>query len=106
MNTMVNRRDAVREKIGNAIALLVLILIGLLALMGPSGLLAWGDQAAQLEEHQARIAMLEEERAVLANRLKLLDADNVDPDLASELVRRDLNVAHKDEFVVELEPLP
>ncbi|AKQ42237.1 hypothetical protein CP97_09715 [Aurantiacibacter atlanticus] len=105
MNTSINRRDIVRERIGNAIALLVLILIGLLALMGPSGLLAWSDQAAQLEDHKQRIATLEEERAVLANRLELLDADHVDPDLASELVRRDLNVAHQDEYVVELEPL-
>jgi cell division protein FtsB len=106
MNTLVNQRNAVREKIGNAVALFVLVLIALLALIGPSGVLAWSDHAGQLEEYESRIGQLEEERAVLQNRVDLLDPDNVDPDLASELVRRDLNVAHEDEFVVELESLP
>jgi cell division protein FtsB len=105
MNSMMNRREAVREKLVNALALLVLILIALLSFMGPTGLLAWSDHNAKLEEYHARIATLEEERAVLANRVDLLDADRVDPDLASELVRRDLNVAHRDEYVLDLEPL-
>lgn len=103
MNKPQNKREAVREKVGNAMALLVLILIGMLALMGPSGLLAWGDNASKLEAHEERIAQLQEERAVLENRVDLLDPDNVDPDYASELVRRDLNVAHQDDHVVELE---
>ncbi len=102
MNGSINKRDVVREKVVNAAALLVLILIGLLALIGPSGLLAWSDQSSQLQEHNARISELEEERAVLENRVDLLDPNNVDEDLADELVRRDLGVAHKDDIVVEL----
>ncbi|QZH74700.1 MAG: septum formation initiator family protein [Erythrobacter sp.] len=105
MNIRVTRREAVREKLVNGLALLVLVLIALLALMGPSGLLAWTDHAAKLEQYHARIATLEEERAVLANRVDLLHPDHVDPDLASELARRDLNVAHKDEFIYDLEPV-
>jgi cell division protein FtsB len=105
MNIRVNRREEVREKLVNALALLVLVLIALLALMGPSGLLAWTDHAAKLDEYQARIATLEEERAVLANRVGLLHPDHVDPDLSSELARRDLNVAHQDEYIVDLEPI-
>jgi len=96
----------VRERVGNAMALLLLIFIGIMAFMGPSGLLAWGDNAATLDAHKDRIAALEEERAVLANRVELLDPENADPDLASELARRDLNVVHQDEYVVELEPQP
>ncbi|MDE1466660.1 FtsB family cell division protein [Aurantiacibacter sp. D1-12] len=103
MNRPINKKDAVREKVVNAAALLVLILIGLLALIGPSGLLAWSDQSSQLEAHKERIAELEEERAVLENRVDLLDPDNVDEDLADELVRRDLGVAHPDDLVVELD---
>ena len=106
MNALRNKREVVRERIGNAAALLLLILIGMLAFMGPSGLLAWSDNAAKLDAHQERIAALEEERAVLANRVDLLDPENADPDLASELARRDLNVVHQDEYVVELEPQP
>ena len=104
MNTIRSRRDVVRERVGNAIALLVLILIGIMALIGPSGLLAWSDHAAELEAHEQRIALLHEERNVLRNRVELLDPDHVDSDLADELVRRDLNVAHEDEYVFDLEP--
>ena len=102
MNAPVNKKTVVREKVVNAAALLVLILIGLLALIGPSGLLAWSDQSTQLDEHRERIAELEEEREVLKNRVELLDPNNVDEDLADELVRRDLGVAHQDDVVVEL----
>ncbi len=106
MNDLRNKREVVRERVGNALALLLLILIGMLAFMGPSGLLAWGDNAAKLDAHEERIAALEEERAVLANRVDLLDPENVDPDLSSELVRRDLGVAHQDEVVVDLGDQP
>ena len=102
MSAPVNKKTVVREKVVNAAALLVLILIGLLALIGPSGLLAWSDQSTQLDEHRERIAELEEEREVLKNRVELLDPNNVDEDLADELVRRDLGVAHQDDVVVEL----
>ena len=106
MNGKRNRRDAVREKLGNAAALGALVVIGLLALVGPSGVLAWSDHAGQMEEYQQRIATLEERRGVLENRIDLLDPDHVDADYADELVRGGLNVAHKDEYIIELEPLP
>lgn len=95
-----------REKIGNAMALVVLVLIGMMALMGPSGVLAWSDDEARLDEYRERIARLEEERAVLENRVELLDPNHVDADLASELVRRDLNVVHPDEYVFDLGQQP
>lgn len=99
------RKDIVRERIVNAGALLVLMLIGGLALIGPSGVLAWGENASRLDEHKDRIADLQERRDELENRVALLDPNNVDPDFASELVRGNLNVAHPDEYVVELEPI-
>ncbi len=99
------RKDVVRERVINAAALLVLMLIGGLALIGPSGLLSWGEQASRLDDHEARIAQLQERRDELENRVALLDPNNVDPDFASELVRGNLNVVHPDEYVVELEPI-
>ncbi|WP_233548184.1 FtsB family cell division protein [Aurantiacibacter zhengii] len=105
MNALVHRKQIVRERMVNAIALLVLMLIGGLALIGPSGVLAWGENAARLGEHKQRIALLEERKAELANRVALLDPNNVDPDYAAELVRGNLNVIHPDEYVVELEPI-
>ena len=44
----------------------------------------------------------EEERARIANRVARLDPRHVDPDLADELIRKELNVGHPDEVVVPL----
>lgn len=93
-----------REKLAQWGALGVLLLLGGLALAGPSGLLAWGENVALLEQRQSQIAHLAAERDELKNRVALLDPDHVDPDLAGELVRKNLNVVHPDEVVLELKP--
>ena len=93
----------VGERLASAAALVVLLLIGALALFGPAGVVAWGEDAAKLEAHGKRIASLREEKAALENRVRLLDPNNVDPDLGSELVRSNLGVMHPDEYVIELE---
>lgn len=77
--------------------------LGAMALIGPFGLLAWSEQSGLLEHREQQIAALEQQRAELENRVEQLDPDHVDPDLASELVRRNLNVAHPDEYVIDLE---
>ncbi len=98
-------RDPKDRKV-HFLALACLLVLGGLALAGPYGLLAWNEQASLLDKREIRIAELQEERATLQNRVDLLDPDNVDPDLSSELIRRDLNVAHPDEYVIELETQP
>ncbi len=103
MNASTHQYRPVRDKVVNAIALGVLLLVAALALFGPSGILAWGEDSARLVQHRAQIAALQQREAELENRRELLDPANVDPDLASELVRRDLNVAHPDEYVIELD---
>lgn len=105
MNAIAPRRDIIRERVVNAAALLVLMLIGGMALIGPSGILAWGEQNSRLHDHEERIAMLQDRRDELQNRVDLLDPNNVDPDFASELVRGNLNVAHPDEYIYDLEPI-
>lgn len=92
-----------RDKLIQFLALAWLLVLGALALAGPYGFLSWGEHEALLDDRQERIALLAEEKAVLENRVRLLDPDNVNPDLATELVRRNLNVAHPDEYVIELE---
>ena len=101
-----NATSTKREKIIQVIALGWLLKLGTLALAGPYGMLAWGEKSALLEGRQADIAALQAERAVLENRVTLLDPDNVDPDFASELVRHNLNVAHRDEYVIDLNAQP
>lgn len=74
--------------------------MGGLALAGPSGLVAWSDNNRLLAERQNEVQQLTAERAMLQNRVALLDPRHVDPDLAGELLRKNLNVVHPDEMVM------
>ena len=79
----------------------LLFLLGF-ALAGLSGVLAWSDYNRELAEKQAQVQKLKAERDVLKNRVALLNPDNVDSDMASELLRKDMNVVHPDEVVILL----
>jgi cell division protein FtsB len=103
MNAVMTKRDVVRDKLTRFGALGVLLVLAGLALAGPYGLLSWGENLALLKQRQERIATLQADRDELRNLVDRLDPDHVDPDLATELVRRNLNVAHEDEYVLELE---
>ncbi|NCP13191.1 MAG: septum formation initiator [Sphingomonadales bacterium] len=84
-------------------ALGFLLLLTGLAVAGPTGLLAWSENAAALEARESEIAMLTARRDALRNRVMLLDPEAADPDLASELVRDQLGVMREDEVVITLE---
>ena len=102
MNRSPRKPPADKEKLTQLAALGCLLLIGGLALAGPYGVLAWGENLALLDKRENQIAALEKETARLDNLVALLDPDHVDPDLSTELLRRDLNVAHPDEYIIEL----
>jgi cell division protein FtsB len=91
-----------KDKLKQAFALCYLLFLGGMALAGPWGMLAWGESLSLLHKHEARIAGLEKERADLKNRVALLDPRHVDPDIAGELIRSDLNVVHPDEYIYEI----
>ncbi len=84
------------------LALVALLLIAAYALLGPTGIIAWTDYRQALDERTKELAVLEKQRDSLRNRQRLLDRDNVDPDLAGELMRRELNVVAPDEVVIPL----
>jgi cell division protein FtsB len=97
-------RKAPREsRLKRVVALCVLLLIAGFAVAGPTGLLAWSENASALEARKAEIAQLTEKRDGLRNRVMLLDPDAADPDLASELVRDQLGVMREDEVVMMLD---
>jgi cell division protein FtsB len=89
-----------REGMTQALALAALLILGAIGLAGPSGLLAWSENARLLTQRQAEVARLAAERDRLRNRVELLDPRHADPDLVGELLRNNLNVAHPDEIVV------
>ncbi len=84
-------------------ALGALLLLTGVAVAGPTGLLAWSENAAALELRESEIAKLTAKRDALRNRVMLLDPEAADPDLASELVRDQLGVMREDEVVITLE---
>jgi cell division protein FtsB len=73
------------------------------AVVGENGVLAWGDYRRAKAERGVRLAQLEAERARLAHRSLLLDPRNADPDLAEELVRRELGLVRPDEVIIPLD---
>jgi cell division protein FtsB len=96
-------RSPAREKLKQGAALGLLLVLTGFAVAGPAGLLSWKENADALEQREAQIAILSEQRDALKNRVELLDPKAADPDLISELVREDLGVIHPDEVVVTLE---
>ncbi|MCV0383446.1 MAG: septum formation initiator family protein [Erythrobacter sp.] len=84
-------------------ALLGLLVMGGLAVAGPSGLLAWSENLSLRDQRQAQLSVLLEERDALKNRVALLNPDHADPDMVGELLRSQMNVVHPDEVVVQLE---
>jgi cell division protein FtsB len=89
-----------RETLTQSLSLVALLVLGGVAIAGPSGLLAWGENSRVLAQRKSELAQLDARRAELRNRVDLLDPRHADPDLVGELLRRDLNVAHPDEIVI------
>ena len=89
-----------RENLTQAMALVVLLVVGGLTLAGPNGVLAWSENGQLLAQRQTELAQLSIRRNELRNRVDLLDPRRADPDLVGELLRSNLNVAHPDEIVI------
>jgi cell division protein FtsB len=89
-----------------ALPALALAVIGTFAghaVAGPNGLLALGGYHRDLAERKVELAKLETERNQLKHRSALLDPRKADPDMADELVRRDLGLVRPDEVIITLE---
>ena len=80
--------------------LVALLVLAGMAIAGPAGLLAWGENARLLKQRKIELAQLAARRDELKNRVDLLDPRHADPDLVGELLRKNLNVAHPDEIVL------
>jgi cell division protein FtsB len=92
----------IRRAFWPALALLVVGNFAGYAVAGPNGLLAWGGYHRDVEERKAELAKLKAERDQLRHRSALLDPRKADPDIADELVRRDLGLVRPDEVIVPL----
>ncbi len=90
------------ERVSQGLALICLLVMGGWALFGPSGLMAWSENNRMLGERQTELKQLSVQRDELKNRVALLDPNHVDPDMAGQLLRAQLNVVHPDDMVMLL----
>ena len=73
------------------------------AVLGPNGIVAAKEVKRELEQKNLEFAALEKKRAVIKNRVDLLDPKRgADPDMVEELARKQLNVVRPDEVIVPL----
>ena len=96
-------KGLIRRAAMPALALIVVGNFAGYAVAGPNGLLAWGGYHRALNERQAELAQIETQREQLRHRSSLLDPRKADPDMADELVRKDLGLVRPDEVIIPLE---
>lgn len=92
-----------RDQVRQGLALAVLLILAALAIAGPTGLLAWNEEAGLLQQRKTQIAKLTDRRNELRNLVDGLDPEAADPDLVGELLRKNMNVVHPDEVVITVE---
>lgn len=97
-------RKSLHGAIGPSLAALAVLAMLAYGVFGPTGLYAWGEYSQSVEKRQALLAELKTRRSELQNRVDLLQQDRVDPDMADELIRKDLGVAHQDDVIIPLDP--
>ena len=91
-----------REARRQGLMLCLLLALSGWVVMGPSGLVAWGENHQLLIQKQQQLAQLSAQRDEVKNRVNLLNPAHADPDLSGELLRSNLNVIHPDEMVLQI----
>jgi cell division protein FtsB len=97
-----NTFDMIRRAALPALALLIIANFVGYAIVGANGILSWGDYRRLKSEKVVELAQLDAEKARLAHRADLLDPRRADPDLADEMVRRELGVVRPDEVIIPI----
>jgi cell division protein FtsB len=97
-----NSLDAIRRAALPALAILIIANFLGYAVVGANGIFSWGDYRRLKAERQVELAQLQAERARLAHRADLLDPARADPDLADEMIRRELGLVRPDEVIIPL----
>jgi cell division protein FtsB len=92
----------VKGAMGPALAGFAVCAMAGYAVFGPTGLYAWGDYSQSVERKGKQLAALKVREAELKNQVSLLNPNHADPDLSDELVRKELGVAHPDDYIVPL----
>ena len=97
-----NSLEIIKRAALPALALLIIANFLGYAIVGANGILSWGDYRRQKAGRLVELADLRKEQVRLVHRAALLDPHNADPDLADEMVRKELGLVRPDEVVVDL----
>jgi cell division protein FtsB len=92
----------IRSAAAPAIGTLVIAFFGGYALVGPNGVMAYGDYSRSLAKQQVLLADVQKQHDALAKKVGLLDPKKANPDMVDEMVRKELGVAHPDEIIIPL----
>ena len=98
-----NTFETIRRAALPAFAILIIANFLGYAIMGANGILSWGDYRRQKAERVVQLAQLNAEKVRLAHRAALLDPRRADPDLADELIRKELGLVRPDEVIIPLD---
>ena len=98
-----NTVETIRRAALPALAILIIANFLGYAVIGANGILSWGDYRRLKQERQVELAQLQVERARIAHRSELLAPGSADPDLADEMVRRELGLVRPDEVIIPIE---
>jgi cell division protein FtsB len=98
-----NTLDTIRRAALPALAILIIANFLGYAIMGANGILSWGDYRRQKAERLVQLADLNVEKVRLAHRAALLDPRRADPDLADELIRKELGLVGPNEVIIPLD---
>ena len=93
----------IRRAAWPAVALVIVGSFATHAIAGANGLFAWRGYSQSLAQRKVELAELQAERDRLRHRSALLDPRKADPDMADELVRKDLGLVRPDEVILPLE---
>ena len=98
-----NSIEIIRRAALPALALLIIANFLGYAIVGANGILSWGDYRRQKAVRVVQLAQLKQEQQRLFHRAQLLDPRNADPDLADEMVRKELGLVRPDEVVLQVD---
>ena len=91
---------ALRQTIGPAIGAAIVGYFAYHAVQGDRGLIALTHLQNEIQQAQATLAQVSEQRVELEKRASLLRRDHLDPDMLDERARAVLNYSHPDDVII------
>lgn len=82
---------------------ITLLYFGVHAVNGDSGLRAWFDITQKIEKLEAELEVSRAERGHLNQKVNLLRAESLDPDLLDETARNTLGLSHPNDVIILLD---